>query len=458
VNAYPHAIDTFFLGCRVLLRDDRMLDFAQAPFGVIAALAVAAMARRAGASAPRAIAFGALYLAVPIVMLQLATSYVDVAYAALLATAVHFATAPFVGAPSRAEIAVFGVAAGLFLGSKPSAPPIVALLAAIVVARAWRARASLVTGALASLVIALAIGGGSYVANAIAHHNPVWPVIVGVGPWSLPGEAPASGLFVQGLPESLANAGWLSRLLASLFAKPVLYIYDMRLGGFGPLVAFGLMPVALFVCARARDRARLAAPVLLALLSLATPAAHWTRYTMAFPAALLAVAAIGMDAWPARVRAIAELALGVLAIVGVARALPGFTGGGPSLAAVLAMDAPERARAVGVDGHEELWIDARARAADGEAVVYDASFSLPGLLWRADGKVRVVYLDSSVASSDLLGRMDRERARVIVAGDGSPAARAIDAERDRFALLFRCPLDACNVYERLRDAPVRVAR
>ena len=50
-------------------------------------------------------------------------------------------------------------------------------------------------------------------------------------------------MLVQGLPESV-NRGWLYRVVVSLFADPVQYLYDMRYGGFWPLVPYFLLPVA----------------------------------------------------------------------------------------------------------------------------------------------------------------------------------------------------------------------
>ncbi|MEI8258422.1 MAG: hypothetical protein WCJ30_22325, partial [Deltaproteobacteria bacterium] len=103
VNAYPHAGEYFFIAWRAWLPDDTWIDFAQAPFGIMAVCAVAALARRGGASPGRALGLAALFLAVPVVALQLATNYVDIAFAALLLLATYFATAPL-ETPSAAAI------------------------------------------------------------------------------------------------------------------------------------------------------------------------------------------------------------------------------------------------------------------------------------------------------------------------------------------------------------------
>ncbi|APR78368.1 Membrane protein [Minicystis rosea] len=438
VNAYPHAVEHFFIACRLLLGSDALLDFCQAPFALAACIGIAALARRAGAPAARAAAFGALFLALPLVMLQLASSYVDVAVAALLVLTVYFATGPL----AKADLALFAVAAGLLLDSKPSAPPAVAVVGLVVLVRAYRAR---VAGlALAASLLALVIGGQTYAVNLLHHHNPVWPVSLRLGPIALPGLHDAGPMFVLGLPEPYKHYGWLHRLLASLVALPDRYIYDMRIGGLGPLVAAGLVPVAVVTARHAR---RAALPLLvLAVAAVASPAAHWMRYTLALPAALLAHVAATTARLAPRPRAAVDLALAALAALGIAQAAPGFTDGGPSIAKLLAMPAAARASAVSVDGHEAEWQKARALVRDGEAFAYDASFSFPGQLWRGDPAASVHFLGD--ASGDVDEALDRARVRILVAGDDLPAAAAVTRHPARYRLLFRCPIDRCNVYER----------
>ena len=60
-----------------IVPDDTWIDFAQAPFALLACVATAAFARRAGSPSARAVSFGLALLGVPLVMLQLATNYVD---------------------------------------------------------------------------------------------------------------------------------------------------------------------------------------------------------------------------------------------------------------------------------------------------------------------------------------------------------------------------------------------
>ncbi len=440
-NAYPFAVELFLIAARLTLGADTMLDFGQAPFALLGCLAIAGLARRAGASRPRAGAFGALFLAVPLVMLQAASSYVDLAVAGLLVAAVYFATGPV----RKADLALFGVAAGLLLGSKPSTPPAVVLLAALVLVRAGL-RGRLRAG-LAALALVALVGGERYAKNAVEHQNPIWPIALNVGPWSLPGPAPAGPMFVLGLPPEVAKQSWPVRLAASTVAQPSRYIYDMRLGGLGPLVAFGLLPLALLTLRRA-DR-RSAPALLLAVVSVASPAAHWMRYSLALPAAFLLHVAATTERLSPRRRAAADLALAALGALGVWQASRGFTDGGPSLARLLAMTPYERLTAVTVDDREDLWRDVRPLVRPGEAFAFDGSFTFPGQLWNDDPTTLAVFLDERRTVEEVDAELARARVRIVVAGDGRPLAQAVERARSHYRWISRCPLDKCHVFERL---------
>lgn len=432
INVYPRGVETFFVAVRTFLPDDTWIDFAQAPFGLLACVATAAFARRAGSPAVRAAAFGIALLGVPLVMLQLATDYVDVAVAAILACAVYFATNAEL---APADLAAWAVATGLFLGCKPSAPPVVVLLTLFVLARAI-ATYGLARGGGAGLLafaVVFAIGSETYLANVVAHGNPIWPIALHVGPLRLPGEDEAGPLFVQGLPPDLAQASWARRVLTSVFVEPHAYIYDMRLGGLGPLAAWGLVPLSVVSAVRWPRRALPA--VLLAACALASPAAHWMRFALALPCALLALAAIAAPS--AGWRMATDVALAGLAVIGVVRALPGLDAG-----------------RTGIDGREAQWTQVRSEIAPGEAFAYDASFSLPGQLACSDGRAAPpVYLGNARTADEVDRAITEGRVRVVLAGDSAVTRQAIDRAPDRYRLAFRCPLDECNVFVRRDRSP-----
>ena len=132
LSTYPHVVENVFIAWRALIPDDRLVELAHVPFGLLGATAIAVIAYRQGARADTAVAGGAAWLTLPAVFLQLPTNYVDVASAALLLIAIVFVLGPV----DRTRVILAAVALGMFLGSKPSAP-----LAAIVTSPATAASA-----------------------------------------------------------------------------------------------------------------------------------------------------------------------------------------------------------------------------------------------------------------------------------------------------------------------------
>jgi hypothetical protein len=156
------------------------------------------------------------------------------------------------------------------------------------------------------------------------------------------------------------------------------------------------------------------------------------RYALALPVALLALSAIAVR--PRRARIAADGALALLAIVGVARALPGLDGSG------------------GIDGHEAEWERVREAIAPGEAFAYDESFSLPGQLTCSDGRAgTAVYLGGARTADEVDRSLAEGRARVVLAGN-AVTREAIQRSPNRYRRAFRCPLDPCDVFVRQDEA------
>src|SRR5690606_1850383 len=135
--------------------------------------------------------------------------------------ALYFVTAPL----SKAHIACAGLAIGLLLGIKPTAPPAVALLSFVLLVRGRRAR--LVAPSLVALLVAALWGGESYVRNLVVYGNPIWPISLRLGPITLEGPADGTPMFTLGLPAPYSEYGWLRRLFVSLFVEPLPPIFDM---------------------------------------------------------------------------------------------------------------------------------------------------------------------------------------------------------------------------------------
>jgi LmbE family N-acetylglucosaminyl deacetylase len=440
VNAYPHAAEWMFIAWRAWLPDDTWIEFAQAPFGVLVVVAIAAIATRAGASGGRSLALAVVYLALPAVMLQLASNYVDLLYAALVLLAAYFAS----GVVDSATFVMTCAALALLLAVKPSAPPAVVIVLACLAYRARRARPSR-TALVLSLAVLL-LGAETYLVHIVRHRNPVWPVAMHIGPFTLPGLAEARGYLEAGLPEEYARRGWLSRLLHSWFQMRTRYVYDMRVGGLAPLFPFALLPLALLGSLRVKARRAIGPVALAALAGVASPAAFWPRYTFAVPAAALVmviVATEGESKWQQRALATVVTAL---AAWGIVIGVNGFTDAGPSLLAMTRMSHEQRVAEVSVDGDGLRWHRALATLHRGDAAAYAGEFELSGLLWRGDGANRVLYLDHAIDTLDALHHwVDAERVRLAVLDDHGSGALAAGDPR-RFEALFHCRYEACTVY------------
>ena len=438
ISTYPHAVEHFFVAWRAMLPDDRLVDAAQIPFGLLGAAAVASIARRSGARADHAVAAGLAWLAMPAVFLQLPTNYVDVASASLLLVAFAFALAE----PTVRNVLAASIALGLFLGSKPSAPVATALVFAVVAARAWKGgrRGAIVLGA----AVALLLGAEIYLVNVARFGNPIWPVKLTLGPLALPGRVTMADLLATG-PAAPRLEGALALRLArswtSLDAPPA---FDMRNGGLGA-VFLAALPVAALAAVRARGIAVLA----LALASLASPDPAVPRYILAFPGLVLALAAARVTALPARGRAVVLGLVAVASLVGVIRAAPGLSGEGPPLGAYVAMSEAERARAAGAAGSPRRFLDAVARLGPGDATAFDASLDLPYLAWSPDLAHHAVRIPDGAGDAEADRVLGDPSVRLLIVGASSPVAARARARGDSFQELFTCRTSSCVVFSRL---------
>ena len=442
VNSYPRAVELFTAWWRLLSPGDAMIELAQAPFALLGATAIAAWARRLGASGARAVLYGAVFVCLPVVYLQMAANYVDIAFAALFLAATYFAFAR----PSWSAVLAAALAFAAYVATKPSGPATFALVMGALAVRIRARDHAMKLGALVALVVAL--GMGRYLENYLVYGNPIWPVRVALGPIAFPGPGTMAELVQCGMPEAVKALSPLARVAASWTTVFTPYVYDMRLGGFGPVFTFLLLPLTIVVLARVRRVDRRAWIALVAVAPLATPGVFWSRYTIATAGALLAVVCAGTQAFSPASRRGLDVALLAAALAGVVLATPGLTGGGPDLWTLASMPPEIRATHVSADGAGREWALARARVRPGGALAYDASVNLVGQLWPASPGARAVMLPPPLGGGDGLDAwLVAEHVNVVVLGDATAAgARAREAPGG-FRKLFACPLDPCTVYE-----------
>lgn len=437
ISTYPHAVELLFIAWRGMLPDDRLVDAAQIPLGILGAGAIAVIAREHGARADVASAAGLAWLSLPAVFLQLPTNYVDVGSTSFLLASIAFALSE----PTAPKVVGAGLALGLFLGSKPSAPVGTALVFALVAWRAWRAGHR--TAILAGAACVLLLGAESYVVNLVRHANPIWPVRVVLGSWTLPGTLPMQELLDSGPLAPRLHGPLPLRLLRSWLTLDGPFMFDMRYGGLG-LLHLAALPAAAVVAWRRRS----IAIALVALAALASPDPAVPRYVLAFPGLVLALAAAQLGALSGRGRRIAFALAALVAAHGLARAYPALTGEGPPLTDYASMSEADRLRAVGANGRSAAFYDALERTGPGEVTAFDASFDLPYLAWPPDLSRRAMRLRDDLGQGDV-DRIVRDRnIRLLIVNRASPLAAAMRGQQDTFTPLFDCRSTACTVFFR----------
>lgn len=444
LSTYPRNVELLFVLLRAHLPDDRLVDLGQIPLGVLGALATMGLARRFGASGGAAMTAGLLWMSLPAVFLQLPTNYIDLGTAAFFLLASYF----LVGDGSRRELALAAVSIGLFLGTKPNTPPQAALLGALLLLRARR------SGRLGFGVSALGLGGllglEAYLTQLLRHGNPVWPAIVKLGPWTLPGTISVEELLSSGAGTQKVYGSLLSRIWQSWSTFDSMPVFDMRVGGLSPIfwLALPLAGRAAFLAGRSA-----LLPTSLLVVALVTPDSSLARYIFPVPALVLAGAAVTLselgrrfEARPVARRLLAFVVAG-LAGFNYVYASPGLVGEGPPLHAYPAMTVAERRVAVGAHGSPLPFTNAVASIPPGTTVAFDRSVWLPYLMWDERLERRVERIPDQDRSAHLGALLARTEVRLLFLERGAYSPEALNLLDRSFSPLFRCP-EGCVAYSR----------
>lgn len=438
LSSYPHVVEYLFIAWRAMLPDDRLVEWAHIPFGLLGALAIAAIARRRGARTDHAVAVGAAWLTLPAVFLQLPTNYTDMASAALLLTAAVFVLGPM----DRTRVLLAGVAIGLFLGSKPQAPIAAGVLLLLLAVCAYRSGRRWSIAAAAG--VAIVLGAESYVVNVLRHGNPVWPVRLSLGPVTLPGKYDVADLLASGAAAPRTQGNVVERVAASWSTVlPPYPVFDMRIGGLGLLFLIAL-PIAVVAAVRSRS----AAVAVVALATLATPDPAVARYVLAFAGLVLAVAVPAVELLGRKSRFAVFGLIAVIAAHNVVLAYPGLSGEGPPLTAYLDMTADQRARSVGADGPPTNFLDAVGQVRPGEITVFDRSADMPYLAWPFDLSRAAQRIPDDATPADVEAIVGADNVRMLIVGDDTVAGSVVRRDPAQFTRAFECKSSTCAVYLR----------
>jgi hypothetical protein len=325
IRDYPVNSELFQAWNFLFLGVDKLVDLAFLPAIAIGGLALYGICRRFGFSRRASVAGWAVYAFTPLVILQQTGSYNDAWKAALFLCGVYLILARGVSsgeAGTRGTAVLAGICSGVILGTKFSgfldgmAIGVLLILAILRGAPAGDGaakpdRKSAIRGLLIPLAIfALAtafFGAYPLIRNAVIEGNPIAPVEVKIGSWTVwPGES-ASQFPSIGSEEVLqkAKTGW-DRFYLIWFEKFQLF-FDPNNSGSGPIWLFLGIPGAVLWIGqsfRKRNGPAIAVSVLSVMILLLTPAQWRPRYVLS----LLLVCGLGaallvesLREWPRRI-------------------------------------------------------------------------------------------------------------------------------------------------------------
>lgn len=390
----------------LLPRDSQLDDVAQLPFAALAFVSLAAWARGLGTRPALAAGLGACFLVVPPLFVQVSSTHVDVACAALLLTTWQQWSGERFG---RAERLLGLAALALYAGTKFTGLFHAGLLAPLFLARLGfelhRRRATL-RGLLAELALcaplAFWLGGGLiYVHNWRAHENPLWPIATRVLGLSLPGTVDSTQEWV---PPFFAAPGSFARMWRSWYALPAGTFWpDVRGGGFGPLYRWLGLPCAVLVAAnllRRRELRRGLSVLGLLGLALVVPDAWWPRFTLCAAAAALGAVALVLHELQRLQGPRGALARTGVSLAALVLACAGIVEGWSGLHALpllgQALRTPHAARAF-LQPIDWVWPPELCRLREqevheGEAIAFDDSVFFLTELWNLDVRNRVIFV------------------------------------------------------------------
>jgi hypothetical protein len=308
INIFSKNINLFFLWNVIFLKNDVIVDLGQLFLTVAGILSIYSIALKLKIKEKYAIYASLLFFFTPMIILQSTTNYVDSAVSMLFLIAInffmyddleHYTDNNAVVKPlkdRKIPILLSGLAAGIILGSKPTAPLFIVVILSVILIqefikhfkphiiaedKGYSLREGFKAYLIYFMVPALFIGGYWYVRNWIFYGNPVYYMDVSAFNITL-----LKGLkkdWVEPAPEIINNLTYLTRLLYIWLEKVEYYMYDSRLSGFGPIWFILFLPsivFSLFYAAIKKKYSFLFISTILAVTFILHPRNWTTRYVV----------------------------------------------------------------------------------------------------------------------------------------------------------------------------------
>ncbi len=309
MNIFSKNVNLFFLWNIIFLESDVIVDLSQLFFTIAGVLSIYSMAIKMRVKEKYAIYSALLFFFTPALIFQSTINYVDGAVSMLLIIVLNFlmyddiehyacennAVKPL--SEKRLPIILSGLAAGILLGSKPTAPLFIAVLLGTILIqeiikyfrpfdsmssnKGYLLKDGLSTYLTYFIAPALLIGGYWYMRNWIFYGNPVYYMDVSIFNTTL-----FKGMksdWVEPAPQIIEGLNYFTALFHVWQERVGYYIYDSRLSGFGPIWFVLFLPAIIISMVQAIIRKKysfLFITAILLLTFIVHPRNWTTRYVI----------------------------------------------------------------------------------------------------------------------------------------------------------------------------------
>jgi len=242
IRLYPKNLELLYLWQMVFLKSDTFINCVQVLFLLFGCAALFSLNRKLGVAREIAFFSASIFLFTPLVIQQSTLAMSDVAFASLF-----FITLSFLCGKSYKYACLGGFSGGIMLGVKGTGILFVCAIIAFMAARFIFRKNRLSKKKVAAFLLPLVfLGGFWYLKNWVLYGNPVFPVPVTCGKYTLfPGQKNLSvhNISERDIPDVFAPFSYWMRTWKSWqefnFVK---YAYYYKSGGFGPLFFIFFLP------------------------------------------------------------------------------------------------------------------------------------------------------------------------------------------------------------------------
>ncbi len=293
-DTYPRNISVIYFWELVFLRRDIIINCTNLllfiPMGI---LAIYVIGRRIGLRRGSALLAGLLFATFPNVIHQATTCYIDLAISCIFLASIAFLLKPRI---EFSDVVYAGLGLGLFVGSKGNAPifAIGALIPAIIyhIPHLWRMDGfkRFVGWILTGLMLIMLSGSWVYIDNWVKHGNPGYPFVIKVFGKKLFDGIDNMGRALECEPilhqwyEPITKRSSLGKIYFSWSDPSPRFSYDMRVGGYGPVLFILMLPclaASLLISLLRRDgRMFFTLATLLLAFWIFPYGRFWVRYTL----------------------------------------------------------------------------------------------------------------------------------------------------------------------------------